>query len=65
LGLLDNNDEVSGMKTYTKFTRFEIVAHYRPDQYTMEDIRDYFIEKVLQANFDITIEELDTWEVKQ
>ena len=49
----------------TKYTTFEIVAKYRPDQYTMTDIRDKFIDMVLRENFDIMIEEIDTWEINE
>ena len=45
---------------HDKFTRFEIVARYDSNQHTMESIRDFFIDKVLQSNFDITIEEFET-----
>ena len=51
--------------TITKHTTFEVVAKYRPDQYTTEDIKDAFIDKALAENFDITIEEIDTWEVTE
>jgi len=64
LGLLGNHNEVLGM-TYTKLTSFEVTVQYRPDQYTVKDIENAFIDKALAENFDITIEAIETWEIKQ
>jgi len=51
--------------TYTKLTSFEVTVQYRPDQYTVKDIENAFIDKALAENFDITIEAIETWEIKQ
>ena len=45
---------------YDKYSKFIIVAGYNSKDHTMESIRDFFIDKVLSSNFDITIEELET-----